>query len=91
MQKGRCCLPQLQTPNFKQQTLEPYMKLAIPASLLSARQLQVLGLLCEGQKYSEVGKRLNISTATVRKHARNIYKTLGVKNKTQAMIKVYLS
>lgn len=59
-------------------------------SLLSLREQDVLSLLCDGMKYKEAGKKLGISTETVRKHASNIYKKLEVKNKTQAMMKWYL-
>jgi DNA-binding NarL/FixJ family response regulator len=58
--------------------------------LLSQREEQVLSLLCDGHFYRIIGQKLRISTHTVRKHATNIYKKLGVRNKTQAMMKWYM-
>ncbi len=81
-------LPPLHIFVFKKEK----MKTIIPfdSSTLTPREHQVIGLLCDGLKYRQVGLELNISAETVRKHAANIYKKLGVKNRTQAMIKVYL-
>ncbi len=59
--------------------------------LLTPREQEVLDLLCSGSKYHEVAKKLGMSINTVRKHASNIYAKLEVKNKTQAMLKYYLS
>lgn len=58
--------------------------------LLSTREEQVLSKLCEGNTYAQVGALLFISPETVRRHAANVYKKLGVKNKTQAMIKYFM-
>ena len=53
--------------------------------LLGDREVQVLKLLCmKCMTYKEAAKELFISSATVKTHARNIYKKLGVKNSVQA-------
>lgn len=45
---------------------------------LAARERQVLGLLAEGKRSSDIGRSLGISTATVEAHRRNIMRKLGL-------------
>lgn len=45
---------------------------------LGSRERQVLALLAEGKRSSEIGQRLHISTATVEAHRRNIMRKLGL-------------
>jgi DNA-binding NarL/FixJ family response regulator len=45
---------------------------------LAARERQVLALLAEGTRSSEIGRKLGISTATVEAHRRNIMRKLGL-------------
>jgi DNA-binding NarL/FixJ family response regulator len=59
------------------------------ATILSERQKQILELLVEGKSYSAIGKDLFISTETVRSHIKNMYRTLEVNNKAEA-IAMYL-
>ena len=51
---------------------------------LSDRELEVLQLLAEGLKNSEISAKLFLSLNTVKVHNRNIFSKLGVKNRTQA-------
>jgi DNA-binding NarL/FixJ family response regulator len=50
-----------------------------PASTLTTREREVLQLLTEGKKTSEIGTQLNISTKTVESHRRNIMEKLNLK------------
>ena len=52
---------------------------------LTARELEVLGLLAEGMSHKEIGQRLSISPETVRTHARNAAGRLEAVNRTQAV------
>jgi len=52
---------------------------------LTARELEVLGLMAEGLTYKEIASRLFISLNTVRFHVKAIYGKLGVNNRTQAL------
>ena len=45
---------------------------------LAARERQVLALLAEGKRSSDIGRALAISTATVEAHRRNIMRKLGL-------------
>ena len=51
---------------------------------LSERELQALQLVAEGLTNRQIGERLHIATATVKKHMENIYGKLYVRNRTQA-------
>ena len=53
---------------------------------LTKRELDVLKLLEVGMYNKEVGKRLEISERTVKNHVSNIFKKLGVTDRTQAAV-----
>ena len=54
---------------------------------LSKREKDVLKLIIEGKKNSEIGKNLKISENTVKAHTEKIYEKLGVKDRVQAAVK----
>ncbi len=56
----------------------------LPARL-TARELDVLGLLAEGLPHEEIGRRLGISSETVRTHLRKASDRLGAATRTQAV------
>jgi len=58
---------------------------ASSASLLSARQLQVLQLVADGLSYKEVGARLYISPRTVKYHMSEIMDRLHLQNRAQVL------
>lgn len=60
---------------------------AAPAALtgLTPRQMEVLGLLCQGHANREIGLALNMHEKTVKAHVGAIFKLLGVVNRTQAI------
>jgi LuxR family maltose regulon positive regulatory protein len=51
---------------------------------LTARELEVLGLLAEGASNDEIARRLIVSLGTVKKHISNIFGKLQVESRTQA-------
>ena len=53
---------------------------------LTPRQLDVLALLCEGLSNKLIGRRLNISSATVKIHVANILRVLQVSSRLQAVV-----
>jgi DNA-binding NarL/FixJ family response regulator len=52
---------------------------------LTARELDVLGLLAEGLQHEEIGRQLGISSETVRTHLRKACDRLGAATRTQAV------
>ena len=53
---------------------------------LTPRQIEVLSLLCEGLSNKLIGRRLNISSATVKLHVASILRVLRVSSRLQAVI-----
>jgi DNA-binding NarL/FixJ family response regulator len=56
-----------------------------PGGKLTQRELDVLGLLAEGLQHEEIGRRLGISSETVRTHLRKASDRLGAATRTQAV------
>ena len=54
-------------------------------SLLSKRELAVLGLIAQGHSNQQIAEQLYISLHTVKTHARRINVKLGVQRRTQAV------
>jgi DNA-binding NarL/FixJ family response regulator len=68
-------------------------KLAAPAPLkgerqhgLSARELEVLQLICDGYSNREIATRLDLSVNTISVHRANIMNTLGVHNTAELVV-----
>ena len=57
-----------------------------PHSELSARELEVLGLIVKGRSNREIGEALGISEATVKWHVNIILSRLNVSDRTQATV-----
>ena len=57
---------------------------AHPAGLLSARERQVLALVSEGMANRQVAEALGITEHTVKVHLGNVFRRLGVGNRTAA-------
>ena len=60
-------------------------KVTKPAGKLTERELEVLMLLAEGLQHEEIGRRLGISSETVRTHLRKASDRLGASTRTQAV------
>ncbi|MFM9946912.1 MAG: response regulator [Saprospiraceae bacterium] len=58
-----------------------------PMMSLSAREREVLDLLCDGQSYRDIAKVMFVSPNTVRFHLKNIYKKLQVNSRYEAVAK----
>lgn len=54
--------------------------------LLSAREIEVLCALAEGLYNKEIAAKLQISEKTVKNHVSNIFKKIGVSDRTQAAV-----
>jgi DNA-binding NarL/FixJ family response regulator len=63
--------------------LEPLDHAAAPANL-TAREVEVIGLLAQGLSNREIGARLFISANTAANHIRSILMKTGATNRTQA-------
>jgi DNA-binding NarL/FixJ family response regulator len=54
---------------------------------LTPREVQIAELVCRGQGNGRIAASLNIQTATVKTHIRNIYRKVRVKNKINMLLR----
>jgi DNA-binding NarL/FixJ family response regulator len=52
--------------------------------LLSARELEIVLLAARGLSNRQIGQKLHISEATVRRHLANTYSKIGVSSRAEA-------
>jgi DNA-binding NarL/FixJ family response regulator len=52
--------------------------------VLTPRELEILGLAAEGRSNADVARRLWVTEQTVKFHLSNVYRKLGVSNRTEA-------
>ncbi len=50
---------------------------------LSAREMEILGLMIDGRSYKDIGEVLHISVHTVKSHVYSLYRKLNVKSRPQ--------
>ena len=60
--------------------------LAEKIATLTPQQYKVLGMLSDGLLNKQIAYELNVSEATIKAHMTAIFRKLGVKNRTQAVI-----
>lgn len=54
--------------------------------LLTAREREILALICEGRTDVEMGRMLNLSQNTVRNHVASLFRKIGVNRRSAAVI-----
>jgi DNA-binding NarL/FixJ family response regulator len=59
---------------------------AADLDMLSAREREVLLLVCDGRSDAEMGRILNLSQNTVRNHLASLFKKIGVNRRSAAII-----
>jgi two-component system NarL family response regulator len=59
---------------------------SLPRPNLSARELELLGLVVKGMSNREIAQAASLSEGTVRIHLSNIFSKLGVSDRTQAAV-----
>ncbi|WP_448624749.1 response regulator [Geodermatophilus sp. URMC 64] len=79
------------SPAVTRTVIDGYLGAASRADLarvgaLSPREREVLGLLCEGLSNADIGRRLHLSTATVKDYVSAVLDRLGVANRVQAAV-----
>jgi DNA-binding NarL/FixJ family response regulator len=62
---------------------------AVNIAALTAREREVIALICEGLQNKAIGQRLHISETTVRHHLTAIFDQLGVTNRLELVIYSY--
>jgi two-component system nitrate/nitrite response regulator NarL len=76
-------------PSLRSPSLMVMVPLERRPHALTAREREVLALLCEGMPNKLIERRLDISFGTVKCHVRNILSKLGVASRVQAVIEAH--
>lgn len=58
-----------------------------PEETLSPREMEILGLMAQGQKNAQMARALFISESTVKVHVRHVLEKLGVRTRAEAVSK----
>jgi LuxR family maltose regulon positive regulatory protein len=56
---------------------------------LTARELEVTRLICQGYSNAEIARQLVVAVSTIKKHASHIYDKLGVRSRSQAIARAH--
>jgi LuxR family maltose regulon positive regulatory protein len=56
---------------------------------LTPRELEIIGLICQGYSNPEIASELVVTINTVKKHTSNIYGKMGVRSRTQAIARAH--
>jgi len=76
---GKACFPDCLNSNCNQNLINGFKE-------LTPNQLRVLQLLKEGKPSKIIADSLGVTEATIKAHLTTIFKKLGVRNRTQAVI-----
>jgi DNA-binding NarL/FixJ family response regulator len=61
----------------------------LPQEDLTPRELDVLGLMTQGETNQEIAESLSITKATAKVHVQHILRKLGVSDRTQAVVRAF--
>ncbi|HGB4838516.1 TPA: response regulator transcription factor [Salmonella enterica subsp. enterica serovar Jangwani] len=85
---------------LRAQAVQPLLGLAIHdslqednnlASILTAKEREIVGMVCEGASNKLIARQLNISLSTVKTHLRNIFAKTEVMNRTELVSRTRMS
>ncbi|MDI4702278.1 LuxR C-terminal-related transcriptional regulator, partial [Salmonella enterica subsp. enterica serovar Cerro] len=85
---------------LRAQAVQPLLGLAIHDSLqednnltsiLTAKEREIVGMVCEGASNKLIARQLNISLSTVKTHLRNIFAKTEVINRTELVSRTRMS
>ncbi|ECT4202954.1 LuxR family transcriptional regulator [Salmonella enterica] len=86
--------------SLRAQAVQPVLGLAIHdslqedndlASILTAKEREIVGMVCEGASNKLIARQLNISLSTVKTHLRNIFAKTEVINRTELVSRTRMS
>ncbi|EBY0478839.1 DNA-binding response regulator, partial [Salmonella enterica subsp. enterica serovar Kentucky] len=60
-------------------------------SILTAKEREIVGMVCEGASNKLIARQLNISLSTVKTHLRNIFAKTEVINRTELVSRTRMS
>ncbi|EBV7817964.1 LuxR family transcriptional regulator [Salmonella enterica subsp. enterica serovar Havana] len=93
-------IPSSSEERLRAQAVQPLLGLAIHDSLqednnltsiLTAKEREIVGMVCEGASNKLIARQLNISLSTVKTHLRNIFAKTEVINRTELVSRTRMS
>jgi two-component system NarL family response regulator len=91
--KGRDLVDAIRAVHAGQRPLPPEIAACLaerlPGPELSAREMEILRLIANGQTNKQIAGRLEISEGTVRVHASNLFAKLGCSDRAQAVSEAF--
>ncbi|EAC0927689.1 LuxR family transcriptional regulator [Salmonella enterica subsp. enterica] len=93
-------IPFSREERLRAQAVQPLLGLAIHDSLqednnltsiLTAKEREIVGMVCEGASNKLIARQLNISLSTVKTHLRNIFAKTEVINRTELVSRTRMS
>tara|TARA_R110000782_G_scaffold268689_1_gene365612 strand:+ start:145456 stop:146109 length:654 start_codon:yes stop_codon:yes gene_type:complete len=55
--------------------------------LLTAREMEIVNLVCQGLRNRDIADRYNLTEGTVKVHLHNVYRKLGVNSRSELIVK----
>lgn len=55
--------------------------------LLTAREMEIVSLVCQGLRNRDIADRYNLTEGTVKVHLHNVYRKLGVNSRSELIVK----
>ncbi|HWQ31730.1 MAG TPA: response regulator transcription factor [Blastocatellia bacterium] len=86
---NRLTVAQLLRKRSAAEPAEPRHPEAVRLQLLTAREREILALVCEGLRNKEIASRLFISEATTRNHLTSVFSKLGVADRFELVDYAY--
>ena len=74
---------------FGESSTDEIARPALPvlAASLTPRDMEILGLLVQGQSNRQIGMQVRLGPGTVRNHLSRIFRKLGVSSRTEAAVR----
>lgn len=89
LEEGAVCFPKRQQDAAAAKRARAAAKeLLGPLGLLTSQQLRVLDMICRGLQNKHIAYELDISVTTVKVHVSDVLRKLGVRSRTEAIVRM---
>ena len=86
--EGRSYLhPEIAHVLFRQIREDPILNPVLPLAEATAREKEIVALMCKGKSLQEIGESLYLTTSTVKTHMRNLYHKWGVNSRAKLILR----
>ena len=86
--EGRSYLhPEMAHVLFRQIREDPSVNSVLPVAEATAREKEIVALMCKGKSPQEIGELLYLTTSTIKTHVRNLYHKWGVNSRSKLILR----